>query len=309
MSTKGTAPLALLSADAGEDRRPGAEKLRLQKTLDLWRGPRRRDKDDGLTSEDVRRLGDDELIAYVERRQREAFEFTCDGAFQFQIFFRQGRALLAWIFEHWYDGEDPSVQIGIATVIDRRAPGEIGKRGRLDLTRHRVRDHHLPLVDVVSDPAKWDPAEVSRPDFPVLGYQQILADGADRLAVLLRTVVEPGAMPAVFHCIAGKERTGLVAAVILRLLGVPQPEVAAEYALSEGRNRHSSASAELKQRYPHTFSGLHATPWWVCFPAWRSPTARWRATWHPSASVPISSSGSDAPSSPEVGKPDSGQIR
>jgi hypothetical protein len=178
--------------------------LRLQKTLDLWRGPRRRDKDDGLTSEDVRRLGDDELIAYVERRQREAFEFTCDGAFQFQIFFRQGRALLAWIFEHWYDGEDPSVQIGIATVIDRRAPGEIGKRGRLDLTRHRVRYHHLPLVDVVSDPAKWDPAEVSRPDFPVLGYQQILADGADRLAVLLRTVVEPGAMPAVFHCIAGK---------------------------------------------------------------------------------------------------------
>jgi hypothetical protein len=149
--------------------------------------------------------------------------------------------------------------LGIATVIDLRARGEIDKRGRLDLARHRVRYLHLPLVDVVSDPAVWDPAEVSRLDFPVLGYRKILADGADRLAVLLRTLVEPGVMPAVFHCTAGKDRTGLVAAVILRLLGVPQPEVAAEYALSEGRTRHSSASAELKQRYPHVFGAPRDT--------------------------------------------------
>jgi Tyrosine phosphatase family len=149
--------------------------------------------------------------------------------------------------------------LGIATVIDLRAPSEIEKRGRLDLVRHRVRYLHLPLVDVVADPARWDPAEVSRPDFPVLGYRQMLAGGADRLAVLLRTLVEPGAMPAVFHCIAGKDRTGLVAAVILRLLGVPQPEVAAEYTLSEGRTRHSSASAELRQRYPHVFGAPRDT--------------------------------------------------
>jgi hypothetical protein len=173
---------------------------------------------------------------------------------------RYGRLYRSDTLESLTDDDHQRLEaLGIATVIDLRAPGEIEKRGRLDLTRHRVRYLHLPLVDVVSDPATLDPAEVSRPDFPVLGYRQILADGADRLAVLLRTLVEPGAMPAVFHCIAGKDRTGLVAAVILRLLGVPQPEVVAEYALSEGRTRHSSAPAELKQRYPHLFGAPRDT--------------------------------------------------
>lgn len=143
--------------------------------------------------------------------------------------------------------------LGIATVIDLRACAEVERRGRLDLARQSVRYVHLPLVDVVGDPALWDPAEVARPEYPVLGYLQILADGADRLAAVLRTLAEPRALPAVFHCIAGKDRTGLVAAVILRVLGVPQSEVAAEYALSERRTRHSSASAQLRQRYPHVF--------------------------------------------------------
>ncbi len=41
--------------------------------------------------------------------------------------------------------------------------------------------------------------------------------------------------PAVFHCTAGKDRTGLAAALLLRALGVPAPVVEADYLLT---NRH-----------------------------------------------------------------------
>ena len=39
--------------------------------------------------------------------------------------------------------------------------------------------------------------------------------------------------PTVFHCRSGKDRTGLIAALLLRLAGVSIEEVAADYALSE----------------------------------------------------------------------------
>jgi rifampicin phosphotransferase len=113
--------------------------LRLRKTLDLWRGPRRREKVAGLTIQEVRRLGDEELIAYVEGRQQTAFEFTCDGAFQFQVFFRQGRALLAWIFEHWYDGGDPSLQTDLLSGAKSRTDTQIENLRLWELAT-RVRD-------------------------------------------------------------------------------------------------------------------------------------------------------------------------
>jgi pyruvate,water dikinase len=99
--------------------------LRLQKTLDLWRGPGRRMRVEGLSSEEVRGLSDDKLVAYVEERQQLAFEFTCDGAFQFQVFFRQACALLAWIFDHWYDGDDPSLQTDLLSGAQSRTDTQI----------------------------------------------------------------------------------------------------------------------------------------------------------------------------------------
>lgn len=50
--------------------------------------------------------------------------------------------------------------------------------------------------------------------------------------------------PQVFHCTAGKDRTGLAAALLLRALGVPQPVVEADYLLTNEhyRRRHSPDS-------------------------------------------------------------------
>ena len=57
--------------------------------------------------------------------------------------------------------------------------------------------------------------------------------------------------PVVFHCHAGKDRTGLVAALLLRLAGVAIEDIAGDYALSRIRlqPRHDQwlASAESEQ--------------------------------------------------------------
>jgi protein-tyrosine phosphatase len=42
--------------------------------------------------------------------------------------------------------------------------------------------------------------------------------------------------PALFHCTAGKDRTGILAALILRLAGVAVEPVAADYALTDASN-------------------------------------------------------------------------
>jgi pyruvate,water dikinase len=144
-------------------------------------------------------------------------------------------------------------ELGIATVLDLRAGSEIERRGRLDLERHNLRYVHLPLIDVIGDPKAWDPVDAARPEYPIEGYRQMLHDGSARLAEVLRLLAEPGALPAVFHCISGKDRTGLVAAVVLSILDVPRDVVADEYALSQGRNGHSSAPKELHRRFPLVF--------------------------------------------------------
>ena len=40
----------------------------------------------------------------------------------------------------------------------------------------------------------------------------------------------PGALPAVFHCAAGKDRTGVISALLLSLLGVREEVIVADYA-------------------------------------------------------------------------------
>ena len=45
----------------------------------------------------------------------------------------------------------------------------------------------------------------------------------------MKSLAAPGALPALVHCTAGKDRTGLVIALLLRLVGVDADTIAADY--------------------------------------------------------------------------------
>lgn len=62
-------------------------------------------------------------------------------------------------------------------------------------------------------------------------YRALINDRAERFAELFEHLIESDA-PAVFHCTAGKDRTGIAAALLLLALGVPRDVVLQDYLLT-----------------------------------------------------------------------------
>ena len=63
-------------------------------------------------------------------------------------------------------------------------------------------------------------------------YSSVLDQRGEMVKAILETVSQPGALPAVFHCTAGKDRTGVLSALLLGIAGVPREGIVEDYALS-----------------------------------------------------------------------------
>jgi protein-tyrosine phosphatase len=71
-------------------------------------------------------------------------------------------------------------------------------------------------------------------------YRSLVNDRADRFAELFEHLLQADG-PVVFHCTAGKDRTGVAAALILLALGVPRAVVEADYLLTNQHYRRPPA--------------------------------------------------------------------
>jgi protein-tyrosine phosphatase len=63
-------------------------------------------------------------------------------------------------------------------------------------------------------------------------YAEIVLDRAPDIGTIVRCLAEEDGLPAVIHCAAGKDRTGVVAAVLLLALGVDEATVLDDYELT-----------------------------------------------------------------------------
>ena len=128
------------------------------------------------------------------------------------------------------DDVDKLHGLHLATVVDLRTQREASERGRYVAVLPGVVEHHLSMIDVLPDadtlPDWIDPRVVAAQ------YRNMLDHGSAAIAQALEILSDPGAYPAVFHCSAGKDRTGVLAALLLGLLGVPDETIVADYALS-----------------------------------------------------------------------------
>jgi protein-tyrosine phosphatase len=119
-------------------------------------------------------------------------------------------------------------RIGIGRVFDLRSASELRKDGVGDFCRNR--HVHVPLVEETL--SAFDPdIDWSRIDLG-MRYLEMLSVGGHAIRALVEAAAD-GSGPIVFHCTAGKDRTGVVAAVLLRALGVADETIVADYALSE----------------------------------------------------------------------------
>jgi protein-tyrosine phosphatase len=72
------------------------------------------------------------------------------------------------------------------------------------------------------------------------GYAQMPQTYAPQIGDIFRMIAR-GEVPLAFNCSAGKDRTGLTAALLLRTLGVPRDAVMADYLASNRLYRPTAA--------------------------------------------------------------------
>jgi len=121
-------------------------------------------------------------------------------------------------------------ELQISDVIDLRSTSELETDGRGPLAAEPMRFHHVPLFDGVvrNRQAEGTPEPVTLADRYFL-----LAEFAKApIARVITTLAETTA-PAVYHCAAGKDRTGVISAVLLSLLDVNDEIIVADYALTQ----------------------------------------------------------------------------
>lgn len=161
--------------------------------------------------------------------------------------------------------------LGLRTIIDLRTPNEIEEHGRFPIDAYAATYHHQPVLDVIWTPEQMETFGES-PTFLVDRYREMLVIGDRALGESLRLFGTEDTYPAVFHCAAGKDRTGILAALVLGLLGVPDDVIAEDYALSragmarmiewvkanfpEARERLENAPSPLSSAEPETILAL-----------------------------------------------------
>ncbi len=115
-------------------------------------------------------------------------------------------------------------EIGLRDVIDLRSTPELQSEGRGPLESEAMRFHHLPLFDGAMAESREAAARYTLVDRYVLMAEFARGPIARVLDTLAATDT-----PAVFHCAAGKDRTGVISALILGLLGVDDEVIVADY--------------------------------------------------------------------------------
>ncbi len=151
--------------------------------------------------------------------------------------------------------------IGIRTVIDLRTSNEIADRGAFPVEQYPVAYHHLSILDatwIETGVPDFAPTEQGGIDFLVWAYRDMLDKGADRFAQAVATLAQPGNGPAVFHCAAGKDRTGILAMLILGGLGADPEVIAEDFGLTRaGMDR---MRAWLAENNPDALADMQARP-------------------------------------------------
>lgn len=142
-------------------------------------------------------------------------------------------------------------RLGVRTVIDLRSGTEVADCGRLRADAGDAAWHHTPMLDNLHLRPQAE-GEAPRPASAELlapgeYYVQILEEFATSVALTFRLLAAEGALPAVFHCTGGRDRTGMVAALVLDLVGVEDEVIADDYLLTRKASDRTLAWVEAHE--------------------------------------------------------------
>jgi hypothetical protein len=125
-------------------------------------------------------------------------------------------------------GEQALIDHGVRTIVDVRLPGEAsaGTHSFAVPGDHGIAYVNLSFVDPAFEPD--DSTPIALADI----YKNMLVRDVVRVGAIMRAIADAPEGGVLIHCHAGKDRTGLLCALLLDLVGVPRQIIAEDYALT-----------------------------------------------------------------------------
>ena len=155
------------------------------------------------------------------------------------------------------EGTQALLDYGLSAVIDLRWPEERDARPSV-FQRGLDGVRYTPLSLLGSSEREW---QERSPVVPKEKWSCINLDLCGReIAATLRAVVEAPPGVVAFHCMAGKDRTGTVAQLLLAIAGAEPDAIAEDYALSTEYIREPYLAARPRETWDAVLEEIRCPP-------------------------------------------------
>jgi protein-tyrosine phosphatase len=153
--------------------------------------------------------------------------------------------------------------LDVKTIYDLRRSSELsrypGPRGHIHL--------EIPGGDLAKAPVAGLRTREDGEQWLAADYLSMLTAAAPAFGKLLSRLADGGQLPAVVHCLGGKDRTGMAIALLLTVLGVDRGTVLDDYELTS--QCHAARVPEVVEEFAvlgiarPAGEGLMSTPRWA----------------------------------------------
>jgi len=140
---------------------------------------------------------------------------------------------------------------GVIAVIDLRSGAELRNLPNPFATLETVEYVNLPLMsDAAAAPDLTRVMADVPEDYLKQAYIEMLVNSQMVIAEIFRFIARHPDGCVLFHCAAGKDRTGVIAALLLGLAGVARADILANYSLTHTYLRENRAMMDVSEQFP-----------------------------------------------------------
>lgn len=130
--------------------------------------------------------------------------------------------------------KDTLEKLGVSWICDLRSTSEIAAKPTPVLAH--IKNRHIPIGTAKNESTesqKIDIPDDHRVYEPLMGESyRVFVQSKDGFREIFNDIIEKEEVPFLFHCTAGKDRTGVLGALLLKLLDIPENTILADYELT-----------------------------------------------------------------------------